>query len=173
TTLRGEEQLGQPFEFELQLRCEDANADIEAALGADVELLIERSGLTRIVYGVITEVEVEIPVLGTPDHEGVAVRLVVAPAVALVAQEHDTRIHTGQTVLEILAERLGESLGRYGRKLDVESRIAGSYAQRDYCVQFRESTFDFCSRLMEEEGIAYVFVPDADSQREVMVLVDN
>jgi hypothetical protein len=26
---------------------------------------------------------------------------------------------------------------------------------------------------MEEEGIAYLFVPDPDSQREVMVLVDN
>ncbi|PRQ06205.1 Phage-related baseplate assembly protein [Enhygromyxa salina] len=171
--LRGEEALARPFEFELALFCEDAGADFEAALGADAELLIERGGLSRICYGVIVEVEVEVSVLGAPEHQGVRVRLRLAPAFRLLEQEVDTRFHAGQTALEILAERLGEGLARYGRRVDFESRIAGSYDRRDYCVQFRESTFDFCSRLMEEEGIAYVFVPDSGGQRELMVLVDN
>ncbi len=29
--------------------------------------------------------------------------------------------------------------------------------QRDYCVQYHETDFDFASRLMEEEGIFYFF----------------
>jgi type VI secretion system secreted protein VgrG len=122
--LRGEEALARPFDFEIELLCEDAGADIEAALGADAELLIERGGLSRVCYGVVVEVEVGVPVLGAPEHEGVMVRLRLAPAFRLLEQELDTRFHAGQTALEILAERLGEGLGQYGRKVDVESRIA-------------------------------------------------
>ena len=30
--------------------------------------------------------------------------------------------------------------------------LTATYAQRKYCVQYRETDFDFVSRLMEEEG---------------------
>jgi type VI secretion system VgrG family protein len=169
----GREALSSPYEFEIELWCEDAGADIEAALGADAELLFERGGITRAVYGVITEVQVDVPPVGMPEHEGVGARVTLAPAYKLLEQQIDTRFHAGRSVIEILREHLGSALAAFGRKLDVESRISGSYNSRDYCVQFRESTFDFCNRLMEEEGIAYMFVPDADEQREVMVLVDD
>jgi type VI secretion system secreted protein VgrG len=172
TALRGREALASPYEFEIELWCEDAGLDIEAALGVDAELLFERSGLTRAVYGVLTEVDIDVPPPGMPEHEGVGVRVTLAPAYKLLEQQVDTCFHAGQSVIEILRERLGAALAAFGRKLDVESRITGSYNSRDYCVQFRESTFDFCNRLMEEEGIAYMFVPDVDDQREVMVLVD-
>lgn len=33
------------------------------------------------------------------------------------------------------------------------------FAPRDFCVQYRESDFDFASRIMEEEGIFYHFAP--------------
>jgi type VI secretion system VgrG family protein len=171
-SLRGSEAISTPYELECELVCDDPLADIESALGADAELLLERNGLTRAFYGVIIEVEVELgPAL--PDHEGVRARVKLAPAFRLLDQEVDTRFFAGQSVIEILREQLGAALGQYGRALDVESRISGTYNQRDYCVQFRESTFDFCSRLLEEEGIAYVFVADPESQREIMVLVDN
>ena len=171
--MRGREALSRPYEFEIELWCEDAGADIEAALGVDAELLFERSGLTRAVYGVISDVEIEVPPAGTPENQGVGARLILAPAYKLLEQQVDTHFHAGQSVIEILRERLGAALATFGRKLDVESRIAGSYNSRDYCVQFRESTFDFCNRLMEEEGIAYMFMPDVDNQREIMVLVDH
>src|SRR5262249_49295013 len=41
--------------------------------------------------------------------------------------------------------------------LDVAYEIQGNFDPRDYCVQYRESDFDFASRLMEEEGIYYFF----------------
>lgn len=34
---------------------------------------------------------------------------------------------------------------------------AGAYPKKDYCVQYRESDFQFVSRLMEEHGIFYYF----------------
>ena len=41
--------------------------------------------------------------------------------------------------------------------LDVSPEIQGTFPPRDYCVQYRETDFNFVSRLMEEEGIYYYF----------------
>lgn len=170
--LRGTEAISTPYAFELELVCDDVAVDVEQLLGSDAELLLERNGLTRAFYGVLAEVEA-LQTGPASEHEGVRARVRLVPAFRLLEQEVDTRFFMGRTVVEILHERLGLGLALYGRELDVESRLVGHYNRRDYCVQFRESTFDFCSRLMEEEGIAYIFVPDLEAQREVMVLVDS
>lgn len=171
--LRGAEALSRPYEFELELLCDDNSVDAEAMLGADAELLLDRDGLTRVFYGVIVELAVDFGPASAADHEGLRARAKLAPALRLLEQEVDTRFFMGQTVIEILAEVLGDGLARYGRSLDVDSRITRRYPARDYCVQFRESSLDFCSRLMEEEGIAYMFAPDHEGLRETMILVDD
>jgi type VI secretion system VgrG family protein len=172
SSLRGTEAISKPYEFELELVCDDPAVDVEQMLGADAELLLERNGLTRAFYGVLIEVEA-LQTGPALEQEGIRARVRLVPAFRLLEQEVDTRFFMGRTVIDILHELLGLALGVYGRELDVESRLVGHYNRRDYCVQFRESTFDFCSRLMEEEGIAYMFVPDLEAQREVMVLVDS
>ena len=40
---------------------------------------------------------------------------------------------------------------------DFSFRTTGTYPSRDYCVQYRESSLNFVSRLLEEEGIFYFF----------------
>ncbi len=52
--------------------------------------------------------------------------------------------------------------------LDVNYDLTGTYKPRDYCVQYRESDFDFVSRLMEEEGI-YYFFNHSDGNHQLMV----
>src|SRR5690606_7391810 len=139
-------------------------------LGADCELMLERNGLERRIYGVIAEVEILLAAQLRIARDGIGVRVTIVPAFQLLEHEIDTRFFSGRTVPEILGELLGSRLAAYERTLDVESRLKGQYNRRDYCVQFRESTFAFCSRIMEEEGIAYVFVADDEAQRERMVL---
>ena len=46
----------------------------------------------------------------------------------------------------------GFSAGR-----DFGTSLSGTYATREYCIQYRETAFDFVSRLMEQEGIYYYF----------------
>ena len=55
--------------------------------------------------------------------------------------------------------------------LAVQIQLTGQYEPRDYCVQYRESDFDFASRLMEEEGIFYFFKHEAGSH--TMIVADN
>src|SRR5690606_948062 len=49
--------------------------------------------------------------------------------------------------------------------------LTASYKPRDYCVQYRESDFQFVSRLLEEEGIYYYFQHTEDEHR--LVLADH
>ena len=41
--------------------------------------------------------------------------------------------------------------------LDVRDGLEGTYPQCEYCVEYRQTDFDFISRLMEQEGIYYFF----------------
>ena len=41
--------------------------------------------------------------------------------------------------------------------------------QYEYCVQYRESDFNFVSRMMEQEGVYYYFEHDADKHTMVIV----
>ena len=40
---------------------------------------------------------------------------------------------------------------------DYALELKGSFPKREYCVQYRETAFNFISRLMEHEGIFYFF----------------
>src|ERR1700751_4478701 len=52
--------------------------------------------------------------------------------------------------------------------LTTEVHLTGHYEPRDYCVQYRESDFNFASRLMEEEGIFYFFKHSNGSHKMVV-----
>ncbi len=54
---------------------------------------------------------------------------------------------------------------------DVAVSLSGNYEPREYCVQYRESNFDFLCRLMEEDGIYYYF--DHSGAGEKLVLADS
>jgi len=63
-----------------------------------------------------------------------------------------TKALQGVTVPEIVKQVFA------GLKLnDFELRLDGTYEPWVYCVQYRESDFNFVSRLLEEEGIFYFF----------------
>ncbi|MEX0350805.1 MAG: type VI secretion system Vgr family protein [Paracoccaceae bacterium] len=57
---------------------------------------------------------------------------------------------------------------------DYKFNIRGTLPKRDYCVQYRETDYDFVCRLAEEEGIYFYFDhSDADKKYEKLVLTDD
>jgi uncharacterized protein involved in type VI secretion and phage assembly len=83
-----------------------------------------------------------------------------------LSQTQDCRIFQDKTVLQIVEEVLADH-----PIAAVEVRTTGTYAPWVYCVQYRESDFQFLSRLMEQEGIYYFFAHE--SGKHVMVLADS
>lgn len=76
-------------------------------------------------------------------------RAELVPHVWLLTRKAQSRIFQQKSVPDIL-KKVFEGF-------DVKFELEGSYQPRNYCVQYRETDFNFASRLMEEEGIYYFF----------------
>src|SRR5262249_38135762 len=87
-------------------------------------------------------------------------RLELVPKFWLLTKRAQSRIFQHKSVLDILKEVLAG--------VDVAFELQGSFQPRDYCVQYRETDFNFASRLMEEEGIYYFFKHAAGSHTMVV-----
>jgi len=166
------EQMNAPFELSLDITTESA-VDVRKLLGATLELVISRDEHSRSVYGVVAQAEL----IGSSHEEGesgnagqLVIRIVVAPAAALLRQGTASRIFQDQSVQEVIEAVLTPALNSYGRKFDPGQPKRGQ-DKRDYCVQYHESDFDFAVRLLEEEGISYYFKHDTEKMIDVMTFV--
>lgn len=87
-------------------------------------------------------------------------RAELVPKVWMLTQISQSRIFQNKTVPQILEEVLD------GYEFDNE--IKGIDKPRNFCVQYRESDWDFASRLMEEEGIFYYFEHTKNNHRLIL-----
>ena len=74
----------------------------------------------------------------------------VRPWLWFLTRTADCRIFQELTVPDIIKKVFGDHSTN-----DFKLELNGSYRKWTYCVQYRETDFNFVSRLMEEEGIAY------------------
>jgi type VI secretion system secreted protein VgrG len=147
TALEATEGLSELFEFRIEAVSDDANIDFDRLLGCESTIalsLLERP--KRFFSGVVAEAQ------ATGSFEDLFVyRLVLRPALWLLTRTTNCRIFHNKTALEIVTDVLGE------RDVSMEKATKRSYPKLDYCVQYRETDFDFVSRLMEQHGIYYYF----------------
>src|SRR5574341_298848 len=78
----------------------------------------------------------------------------------------DCRIFQNKKVPDII-EEVFKAHGLSDYKLS----LTGSYREWEYCVQYRETDFNFVSRLMEQEGIYYYW--KHEDGKHMMQLVDS
>jgi len=86
---------------------------------------------------------------------------------AVVPDAYHGLSHLPAEVRSDIIEQIFKDLGFS----DYELQVKGSHPQRDYCVQYRETDFNFVSRLMEEEGIFYFF--KHQDSKHMLVLADQ
>jgi len=158
----GVEQLGRPFRYELELYSENMGIDFSALLGEPVSIrYTNTSGSSRYFNGYAVRFE-------QTGSEGRLhrYRAVVVPWIWLLTRKANCRIFQEKTTPQIVEDVFGE----YGQAV-FDKRLGGQYAKREYCVQYRETDFDFVSRLLEEEGIYYFF--EHQDGKHTLVLADN
>lgn len=90
----------------------------------------------------------------------------LAPWTWFMTRTSDCKIFQNKTVPQIIKDVFGDEA-----RLSLVDRLTGSYRPWTYCVQYRETDFDFVSRLMEQEGIYYFFEHGNGQHR--MILCDN
>ncbi|KIG17556.1 putative VGR-RELATED protein [Enhygromyxa salina] len=163
------EALNEPYRAVIDARTEAEHFDTDTLLGCDAALTLARGqgqGQGRAVCGLVSRIDF----LGVGDPH-LMLRFHVVPAAAVLRRSVNSRIWQQIETIEIIEQVLGAGLGDYGRELDRQG-IARGHTLRDYCVQYRESDFDFVSRLLEEEGISYEFIHEAKTKLERLTLRD-
>lgn len=159
TGFRGREELSRPFAFQLDLVTDAAIAAGDVVGKAVSWQVVYPDEAPRAFHGLVRALAVG-PAMGRGFRE---YRAEVVPWLWFLTRATDCRIFQNKSVPDILKE----VFGRYGFS-DFRDDLSGSYAAREYCVQYRESAFDFVSRLMEEEGIGYTFTHTADAHTLVL-----
>ncbi|MBY7899285.1 type VI secretion system tip protein VgrG, partial [Vibrio fluvialis] len=90
---------------------------------------------------------------GDTGHHHTFYSLTLVPALERLSLRHNSRIFQLNTVPEILSILLQEmGINDYAFALTRDS------AQREFCVQYRETDLDFLHRLAAEEGLVYSFI---------------
>ena len=157
-----QERLSRPYTIELELVSEDGKIDFNKLIGqnATIRYAVAEKG-TRYFNGFVSRFS------QAPQAGGLArYRATLVPWLWLLTRTADCRIFQGQTVPEIIAEVFsGHGFSGF------EIKLSHKYAAREYCVQYRETDFNFVSRLMEEEGIYYFF--QHENGANILVLADE
>jgi type VI secretion system secreted protein VgrG len=160
--LRGWEELGQPFEYELVLTSREEELPLQQLIGAPMSVHVEQpDGRLQYFHGIVAAFH------ETSDEGPLASHQAsLRPWFWLLSRSADCRIFQNLSVPEIVQE-----VFRDHGMVDFELSLSGDYARREFCVQYRETAFNFVSRLLEEEGIYYFFRHESD--RHVLVLADS
>jgi type VI secretion system secreted protein VgrG len=138
--------------------------DGQSLLGTPVAIKVKLDKGERYFHGIVNEVEVGEEIFDS-EVRFRRLRVVAVPALWLLTLTKDFRVFEKMTVQDILKKILTEASIQH--RIDLSS----GYTERDHCVQFRETTFNFISRLMEEEGIFYFF--EHSNNKHTMVISDR
>ncbi len=93
-------------------------------------------------------------------------KMEVVPWLWFLTRVADCRIFQNMTIPDII-KKVFQTRGLS----DFKSSLTASYDAREYVVQYRETDFNFVSRLMEQCGIFYFFEHEKD--KHTLVLADS
>ena len=159
------EQLGQLFTYRARLLSESAQVDLRKLLGKPMTVQMKPGHVYRRYFNGIVSEASQTGFLTIRDVRYAIYEVTLVPKPWLLSRIVDCRIYTDMSVPDIVKSVL-DGIGY----ADVKLSLSVDYPKREYCVQYRESSLNFISRLMEQEGIYYYFTHTASTH--TMVLAD-
>ncbi len=155
------EELSRPFEFSVQALSDDGAITASSLLGKPACVSVELSdGSERYFHGLVCAMGLD----GMAEDK-FSYRLVLRPWLWLLTRRSDTRVFQNKNLQDILKAVFQPF------SVDYRFDLQGSLPVYEYCVQYRESDFDFVSRLLEQEGIYYFF--EHGKSKHTLVMVDR
>lgn len=149
----GTEEMSRPFEFRVTLLSTDLHIDLKSLLRTSVTVTIALFDESeRKLNGVFSSLRQK----GMTEQDFVYYEATIVPKIWFLSLDSNCRIFQTMSVPDIVKQILDESsISDYQFRSPLLE--ASRYPKRDYTVQYRESSLNFISRLLEEEGIFYYF----------------
>jgi type VI secretion system secreted protein VgrG len=160
--MHAREELSRLFEYQLDLLSMKPDINVDDILGKNVTVkLALPDDKTRYFNGFVTRFS-----QGARYGRYTRYFAIVHPWLWFLTRTADCRIFQEMTVPEIVKKVFAD----HGTS-DYKFELTGRYKKWTYCVQYRETDFNFVSRLLEQEGI-YYYVKHTDGHNTV-VLTDS
>jgi type VI secretion system secreted protein VgrG len=159
---RGSEGISRLFRFELDLLSENSDIKYTDIIGKNVTISLKQAdGKSRHFNGIISRFG-----QGGADETFTTYHAEMVPWLWFLTRTADCRIFQKKSIPDIIKQIFGD-LGFN----EFSDSLKSSYQPREYCVQYRETDFNFVSRLMEEYGIFYFF--KHEQGKHTLVLGDD
>ena len=159
-SFEGREELSRLFEYTLNMVPQTDEVDPKALVGKPISFSLRlHGGSQRSFHGYVRRLK--------RDAEAQAYTATVVPWLWFLTRTADCRIFQSKSVIEII-KQIFQDFGFHDYTI---GDVRGEHPARTYCVQYRETAFDFISRLMEEEGIFYYF--RHEKNKHTLVLADQ
>jgi len=160
-SMSGTEQLGRLFEYHLELASENPQIKAEEIVGQNVTIRLKLGAdKNRYFNGYISHFT-QVKAYGRLARY----QATVVPWLWFLTRTADCRIYQDKNIPDIIKEVFEKH-----KLKDFEGTLR-DYSKVEYCVQYRETDFDFVSRLMEQEGIYYFF--KHENGKHNLVLADS
>lgn len=163
--LTGHEELGRLAEYHLELLSTSNDLKPGDLLGQDISVAVSLPAEgERQLNGIVSGFRIVAP--GDRTRNRLArYEALVRPRLWLLTRASHSRFFHDMTVTDVITRVLDD----YG--IDVNNKCSATYPSIEHCAQYRETDFQFVSRLMEHEGI-YYFV-EHKGGKHTLVLTDS
>ncbi len=163
SSFSGREEISRLFSYQLEAVSSQETIEPRDIVGKSVTFRVSLAdGSPRFFNGLVNRFSA-----GSRESGMRTYRLEVVPWLWFLTRTADCRIFQDKTIPEIIEQIFGD--------LDFSdydpSEIKGKHETWEYCVQYRETDFNFVSRLMEQEGIFYYF--RHEHGKHTLVLADG
>jgi len=173
--LSGTDAISRPFRFKLDLLAsiEGATDSEVRSLGTKVKTLLGKAVSTKMLYedqprhfhGIVSRLS-----CSSRDDRFLHFQAEVVPWLWLLTLKSESRIFQDKSIVDVI-KAVFDDLKKSFPDVSYRDATTGEHTPIDYCVQYRETDFNFISRLMEQEGIFYFFEHAED--KHTLVFADS
>ncbi|NQZ30564.1 MAG: type VI secretion system tip protein VgrG [Oceanospirillaceae bacterium] len=161
--MNGQERLGRLYNYDLLLHSPNEALDVDTILGQKVTVNLELAdGEYRYFNGYISQFSQ----VDRSEGGHAVYRAQMTPWLWFLTLTSDCRIFQEMSVPDIIKEVFNDN-----GFSDYQINLDAIYTPLEYCVQYRETDFNFISRLMEQEGIYYYFTHEEGEH--TLILCDS
>ncbi|MFC7421269.1 type VI secretion system tip protein TssI/VgrG [Iodobacter arcticus] len=168
--VEGSEGINQAYRYQVDCLSPDAALELKSLLGLPVVLSVADANGGEIARcGVISQAQL----LGS-DGGFAKYSITVEPPFALLRYRRTSRVFQDLSIVDIVKQVMAEHQAKnpvFASVQTLDFKLSGTHAPRSYCMQYRESDFDFITRLLAEEGLAWRFEHLAGDNPQVQLLI--
>lgn len=163
-----DEELSRLFRYDIEVLSENHAIEFDKILGHDMTVRVETTGKDdRYFHGFVSDIAYAGDV-----GKYACYRATLRPWLWFLTRTSDCRIFYKEEASKTVPEIVMEVFEGHGFDSYVKNALNQTdYKKWEYCVQYRETDFNFVCRLLEQEGIYFYFAHE--DGKHTMVLTDG